>query len=199
MREVAVDGKSLTIEGVVEVALGRAKAFLPDEVRDRLVRGREELEELLSKGEIAYGINTGVGDMQNVIIPGGQILRLPRNLVRSTACGLGPLLSAERPAEWEDDVMCMWNGHHFLYESRMVVDGRYKYVFNAPDVDELYDLDADPKEERDILKKSPDVARKLHADHLAFREAIGCPQPSLDARRAFNPAPRAKLPRRRVI
>jgi len=95
MREVAVDGKSLTIEGVVEVALGRAKAFLPDEVRDRLVRGREELEELLSKGEIAYGINTGVGDMQNVIIPGEQILRLQRNLVRSTACGLGPLLSAE--------------------------------------------------------------------------------------------------------
>jgi len=79
------------------------------------------------------------------------------------------------------------------------------YVYGGDEwPSELYDLDADPndadpKEERDILKRDLGMARKLHADHLAFLEAIGCPPASLDARRAFNPTPRAKLPRRRVI
>ena len=74
------------------------------------------------------------------------------------------------------------------------------YVYGGDEwPSELYDLDADPKEERDILKRDRGTARKLHADHLAFLEAIGCPLSSLDARRAFGPTPRTKLPRRRVI
>jgi len=75
---------------------------------------------------------------------------------------LCPLLSKERPAEWEDDVMCVWNGHHFLYESRMVVDGRYKYVFNAPEIDEFYDLEQDPCEMRNLINDEAYGAEVAH-------------------------------------
>ena len=48
--------------------------------------------------------------------------------------------------EWRDDLMCEFHGHRFLYSQRMVRWGNYKYIFNAPDEDELYDLASDPHE-----------------------------------------------------
>ncbi|MBV0925847.1 sulfatase-like hydrolase/transferase [Halomicroarcula limicola] len=38
-----------------------------------------------------------------------------------------------------------------LYSQRMVRTRRYKYVFNAPDVDELYDLERDPHELQNLV------------------------------------------------
>jgi len=58
---------------------------------------------------------------------------------------LAPLLAAG-DVSWPGDVMCEYHGHRYLYSQRMVRWDRYKYVFNAPDIDELYDLDADPHE-----------------------------------------------------
>ncbi len=48
--------------------------------------------------------------------------------------------------EWRDDLMCEFHGHRFLYSQRMVRWGDYKFTFNAPDEDELYDLASDPHE-----------------------------------------------------
>jgi arylsulfatase A-like enzyme len=58
---------------------------------------------------------------------------------------LVPLL-AEGDVDWPDDLMCEYHGHRYLYSQRMLRWGRYKYNWNAPDMDELYDLDADPHE-----------------------------------------------------
>jgi arylsulfatase A-like enzyme len=42
------------------------------------------------------------------------------------------------------DIFCVYAGNQFgLYSQRMVRDDRWKYVWNATDVDELYDLQAD--------------------------------------------------------
>jgi arylsulfatase A-like enzyme len=48
--------------------------------------------------------------------------------------------------EWRDDLMCEFHGHRFLYSHRMVRWGDYKYIFNAPDKDELSDFANDPHE-----------------------------------------------------
>lgn len=61
-----------------------------------------------------------------------------------------PLLSDPNPA-WRDDIMCEFHGHRFLYSQRMVRWGDYKYVFNPPDIDELYDLRADPAELTNLI------------------------------------------------
>lgn len=42
-------------------------------------------------------------------------------------------------------VSATW-GNHFGYESRMITDGRWKYIFHPADRDELYDLETDPWE-----------------------------------------------------
>jgi arylsulfatase A-like enzyme len=49
-------------------------------------------------------------------------------------------------SEWRDDLMCEFHGHRFLYSQRMVRCRDYKYIFSAPDEDELYDLVHDPHE-----------------------------------------------------
>mgnify|MGYP006295220739 CR=1 FL=1 len=55
------------------------------------------------------------------------------------ACGRG---SNGRP-----DIFATYHGNQFgAYSERMVRDRRWKYVWNATDVDELYDLEADPGE-----------------------------------------------------
>ena len=61
-----------------------------------------------------------------------------------------PLIESDGNAEWPDTAMCEFNGHHYHYQSRMITDGSFKYVFNAPEIDELYDLAADPWEMRNL-------------------------------------------------
>ena len=61
------------------------------------------------------------------------------------ARSLLPLL-AEETSGWPDDVVCEYHGHRYLFSQRMVRWGHYKYVFNAPSFDELYDLHVDPHE-----------------------------------------------------
>ncbi len=56
------------------------------------------------------------------------------------------LIEQDQIVEWNDYAYCTFNGHHFSYEARMLTDGQYKYVFNAPEIDELYDLESDPWE-----------------------------------------------------
>lgn len=62
-----------------------------------------------------------------------------------------PLLQGTTPAGWRDSWVSEFHGDEFgLYSQRMVVHGRHKLVYNPHDVDELYDLVADPHELRNL-------------------------------------------------
>jgi arylsulfatase A-like enzyme len=61
-----------------------------------------------------------------------------------------PLFGDPERAAWRDMVMCAWYGQNFLMSQRMAITPRYKYVFNAFDFDECYDLQADSEELRNI-------------------------------------------------
>jgi histidine ammonia-lyase len=56
---------------------------------------RAAVDEILGRGQVAYGVNTGFGRLSEHVIPPNQLHTLQRNLVRSHACGLGNALSAE--------------------------------------------------------------------------------------------------------
>ncbi|GAA3404126.1 sulfatase-like hydrolase/transferase [Paenibacillus hodogayensis] len=77
---------------------------------------------------------------------------------------LVPLLSGQqhRSPSWRDEVVASYNGQQFgLYSQRMIRTDAWKYVWNCTDIDELYDLTADPAE---LVNR---IGDKRHADLTA--------------------------------
>lgn len=89
---VEIDGGSLTLEQIAAVADG-AEAALASEARKNIERARNFVEEILQRGEVVYGINTGFGALSDVMIPSDKLRELQINLVRSHSCGVGEPLS----------------------------------------------------------------------------------------------------------
>ncbi|MCS7182184.1 MAG: histidine ammonia-lyase [Thermoanaerobaculum sp.] len=92
---VVIDGASLTLEQVEEVARKGAQVALAPEARERMARRRQGIEERLAAGEVIYGVNTGFGRMADVVIPPQRLRELQLNLLRSHACGVGPPFASE--------------------------------------------------------------------------------------------------------
>ena len=83
-----IDGASLTLEQTAAVADGAAVS-LADTARGRIERARRFVEEIVARGEVVYGINTGFGALSDVTIPHEKLRELQINLVRSHSCGVG--------------------------------------------------------------------------------------------------------------
>ncbi len=94
-RDLLLDGRSLTIEDVYEVAVEGGRVGLADGARERIVRARAVVEGVVERGDVVYGVTTGFGKLAEVAIPADRLAELQVNLVRSHAAGVGPLM-AER-------------------------------------------------------------------------------------------------------
>ena len=92
---LTVDGSSLTVTKVVQVARQRAAVRLDDQARTRMQRVRDVVDAKLKAGDAVYGVNTGFGKLSDVAIPPERLAELQVNLVRSHAAGVGPLLPEE--------------------------------------------------------------------------------------------------------
>ncbi len=57
-----------------------------------------------------------------------------------------PLMMSDRPADWREEMHTQFNGVEVYYTQRQVFTHDWKYVYNAFDFDELYDLKNDPNE-----------------------------------------------------
>ena len=91
---VEIDGDSLTLEQTAAVADG-ARVALAESARERVARARRYVEQIIERGEVVYGINTGFGALSDVTIAPDRLRELQVNLVRSHSCGVGDPL-AER-------------------------------------------------------------------------------------------------------
>ncbi len=89
---IEIDGASLTLEQTASVANGEEVSLAPA-ARENAEKSRRFIEEILERGEVVYGINTGFGALSEVTIPPTKLRELQVNLVRSHACGIGDPLS----------------------------------------------------------------------------------------------------------
>jgi len=94
--DVILDGRSLSLEDVRQVALGpETEVGLSEEAVARMADSRALIERLVSSGEPLYGVTTGFGRLADVTIPPDDRTTLQHNLVRSHASGMGDAMDRE--------------------------------------------------------------------------------------------------------
>src|SRR3954447_2106563 len=95
MREISLDGRSLTPADVVAIARGRAEARMAPDARERNAAAERLVRGLLERGELLYGVTSGVGVLRSAPSaledPGDHQWRL----LRSHARGGGAPLTVE--------------------------------------------------------------------------------------------------------
>ena len=92
---VVLDGHSLSVEDVVAVARHRDKIELHPEAVQRINRCRELLEHKIQAREIMYGVNTGIGELSEVVLTPEQAEKYQKYLLYSHAAGCGEPMSEE--------------------------------------------------------------------------------------------------------
>lgn len=86
---VVLDGESLKIEDLVNVARHGQKVELSATSIEKINKCRAMLEEKIQKGEIMYGVNTGIGEFSEVVLDHDQIKDFQKYLIYNHAAGIG--------------------------------------------------------------------------------------------------------------
>lgn len=88
-----LSGRPLTLAEISSVAHAHQHVKLSPTAVGRIQESRRVVDQICVEGRIVYGINTGFGRLSDVHVPSSELRALQLNLVRSHACGVGPLLS----------------------------------------------------------------------------------------------------------
>ena len=86
---INLDGRSLSLEDLEQIANGEADVALADAARTQVRLARAVVDDVADRDEPAYGINTGFGNFAEVRIPHESLAELQINLLRSHAAGVG--------------------------------------------------------------------------------------------------------------
>ncbi len=70
---IVLDGSSLTIEKLVQIARQDEKVELHPKALERIKVCRAMLEEKIQAREIVYGVNTGIGELSEVVLSDEQV------------------------------------------------------------------------------------------------------------------------------
>ncbi len=96
IRNVVIDGHSLTLEAFIAVARFGAHVELAPSAREAMQRSRELAEKISNEKRVAYGITTGFGDFATVAVPDELSAQLSTNLILSHCTGTGDPYSDEQ-------------------------------------------------------------------------------------------------------
>jgi histidine ammonia-lyase len=86
---ILLDGHSLTIEDVARIARRREKIGIHQEAAARIEKCRELLERKIRAREVMYGVNTGIGELSEVVLTPEQVKDYQKFLLYSHAAGCG--------------------------------------------------------------------------------------------------------------
>ncbi len=88
---IELDGNILTIDQVLDVAYQETMVVLSSEAIKKVERAAVAVQEMLTRGEIIYGVTTGFGAFKDRIISPDQIENLQHNILVSHAVGTGKI------------------------------------------------------------------------------------------------------------
>ena len=95
MDPLLIDGETLRIENVHDVAFNRRRVALHPNAAGKMSKSRDVIEEIVKEERAVYGVSTGFGKLSDVHVGQDQITPLQHNLVRSHASGIGDPFSEE--------------------------------------------------------------------------------------------------------
>ena len=88
-KTVCLDGVSLTLEDVLQVARGGYGVKFDGEAAARVEESSRAVRNWAASDDVVYGITTGFGDLATVNISQKDRRQLQENLLKSHACGMG--------------------------------------------------------------------------------------------------------------
>jgi len=86
---IVLDGNSLNIEKLVQIARHGEKVKLHEEALNRIKICRQMLEDKIEKKEIMYGVNTGIGEFSEIVLDDNQVKDFQKYLIYNHAAGIG--------------------------------------------------------------------------------------------------------------
>jgi histidine ammonia-lyase len=92
MKTIILDGKSLTIEQVIEISHSRSEEIevvLSENSKEKVKKAADAVQKLIADNVLAYGITTGFGAFKDRVIPPEQVEQLQYNILVSHAVGVG--------------------------------------------------------------------------------------------------------------
>src|SRR3954464_1226875 len=95
MRTVVVTGEPLSIDDVVDVARGQARAVLGPDVAPQMEASRRVVAAAVENNEVVYGVTTGFGALADTTVGREALDQMQLSLVRSHAAGVGDPLPDE--------------------------------------------------------------------------------------------------------
>jgi histidine ammonia-lyase len=93
---LVVKGSGLTVEDVVNVSRDGEKVELHPDSIARIKKCRAMLENKIKAREIMYGVNTGIGELSEMVLDENQIKDFQKYLVYNHAAGLGDPVPEEQ-------------------------------------------------------------------------------------------------------
>jgi histidine ammonia-lyase len=91
-----IDGISLTLEHVEDVARHNRPVILCPEAKKHVTACRSQVDTLVQEGRVVYGITTGIGKFCNQVIPTDVVETLQKNIIRSHATAVGDPLREDQ-------------------------------------------------------------------------------------------------------
>ena len=95
MEKIIIGSSKLKIIDVVNVARFGALVELSDEAIKNINASRKVVEDIINSGKVVYGMNTGYGKFENVLIDKNDLDELQLRLIYSDVCGVGDPLPVE--------------------------------------------------------------------------------------------------------
>lgn len=95
MTQLILDGQSLTLDDVAEVARDLRECVIAASSMDDVRASRKIVDDIVAEKRVVYGVTTGFGSLCNVSIPTEETIQLQENLIRTHSSGFGNPLAED--------------------------------------------------------------------------------------------------------